>query len=425
MEQTLADVRVWMDGGLVRRDVILAEEGLSLRIPGIHPRRGESRLLLMPGFTDVHVHLREPGFSYKETIASGTRAAARGGYTLVCAMPNLNPVPDSAATLQAQRDLISRSAAVEAVPFGAITRGQRGEQLADMAAMAPFVAGFSDDGRGVQDEALMRQAMQEAARLGKIIAAHCEDNRLLQGGVIHQGAYAAAHGYPGIPSESEWRQLQRDINLAEQTGCRYHACHLSCRESVAAVREAKQRGVNISCETAPHYLLLDDSMLADDGRYKMTPPIRSRADREALVEGLLDGTIDMIATDHAPHSAEEKAGGLLGSLNGIVGLETAFAALYTGLVRPGILPLERLIALMGPAADARFGFQKEPMARDFTLFDLGAAYAVDPERFLSRGRSTPFAGMEVFGACLLTVHRGRAVWVDEARLAKAVEEGSA
>lgn len=414
MEYILAGVQVLTQGGEERRDIVFSGDRVRI-VPeasaqGPSVRRDGSGLHLFPGFTDVHVHLREPGFSYKETIGTGTLAAARGGFTAVCAMPNVKPVPDSREALAAQLALIREQAHVRVLPYGAITRQEKGGALADLAGMAGDVAGFSDDGRGVQSESLMRRAMLEARRLNKIIAAHCEDETLLDGGYIHDGEYARRHGHRGIPSESEWRQVARDLKLAEETGCPYHVCHVSARESVALIREAKARGLDVSCETAPHYLALDDSQLEEHGRFKMNPPIRGRADREALVEGLIDGTIDMIATDHAPHSAQEKAGGLSGSLNGVVGLETAFPVLYTRLVVPGIISLHQLIRLMSDQPNRRFGILP---GDDWTLFDLSARERVDPERFLSLGRSTPFEGMAVSGRCLLTVCGGRAVWRDE------------
>ena len=369
-----------------------------------------SEYYLFPGFVDVHVHLREPGFSYKETIASGTRAAARGGYCAVCPMPNLDPVPDSPANLKVQTDIIRRDAVVDVYPYGAITKGERGNELADLAALAPHVVAFSDDGRGVQSAEQMRRAMEQAKALGKLIVAHCEDESLLHGGCIHDGEYARAHGLPGICSASEWKQIERDLELAAQTGCGYHVCHVSCKESVALLREAKKSGVDVTWETAPHYLLLDDSQLTDDGRFRMNPPIRSKADREALLEAAADGTLDMIATDHAPHSAEEKSRGLRRSLNGIVGLEVAFSALYTGLVRGGAISLERLIELMALNPRRRFRIPQRP--GDFTVFDLETPFTVDPASFLSKGRSTPFAGWQVYGKCLLTAVDGRVAWQD-------------
>ena len=371
---------------------------------------------VFPGFVDVHVHLREPGFSYKETIRTGTLSAARGGYVHVCAMPNLDPVPDSLESLNVQREIIARDAAIHVHPYGAITRGERGEALADMEAMAPFVAGFSDDGRGVQSGEMMRKAMEEAKRLGKPIAAHCEDNGLLRGGYIHDGDYARAHGHRGICSESEWGQIARDLKLAEETGVKYHVCHVSAKESVALIREAKARGVDVTCETGPHYLVFCDGNLQEDGRFKMNPPIRSREDRAALIEGLRDGTIDMIATDHAPHSAEEKGRGLEKSAMGVVGLETAFAAVYTHLVKPGLLSMDRLMALLNGNAARRFGYGTplaEGQPADLTVFGLDRPFKVDPEQFRSMGRATPFAGMELYGVCLLTMADGKIVWRED------------
>ncbi|MBQ8682980.1 MAG: dihydroorotase [Clostridia bacterium] len=363
---------------------------------------------VFPGFCDVHVHFREPGFSYKETMATGSRAAARGGYTAVCTMPNLNPVPDSVPHLEEQLRL-AKNGCIAIYPYGSITVGQQGEALADLAGMAPLAIAFSDDGRGVQSESLMRQAMLEAKRLGKMIVAHCEDNSLLHGGYIHAGDYAAAHGHRGICSESEWGPIARDIKLAKETGCAYHVCHISCKESVELIRKAKAEGVDITCETAPHYLTMDDSYLQEDGRFKMNPPLRSAADREALVEGLLDGTVDMIATDHAPHSAEEKARGLEKSAFGVVGLETAFPVLYTHLIRPGILPLEKAIHALAVAPRERFGI---PMGDSYTVWELDTPYTVDPEAFASMGRATPFAGDTLFGRCVLTVCGGKLVYND-------------
>ena len=372
-------------------------------------RFSSSEYTILPGFCDVHVHFREPGFSYKETILSGTRAAARGGYTAVCTMPNLNPVPDSREHLAEQEALLARDAQIRVYPYGAITVGEKGETLADLEGLAPRVIAFSDDGHGVQSEALMREAMTRAKALGRPIVAHCEDNSLLRGGYIHEGAYAAAHGHRGICSESEWGQIARDLRLAEETGCAYHVCHISTKESVQLIREAKARGLDVSCETAPHYLLLDENDLREDGRFKMNPPLRAREDREALLEGLLDGTIDCIATDHAPHSAAEKAKGLAGSAFGIVGIETAFPLLYTYLVKPGILSLEALIDHLVTIPRALFGI---PQGGDFTVWDLNAEYTIDPKDFLSQGKATPFEGWHVNGKCLLTVCGGRAVYMN-------------
>ncbi len=363
--------------------------------------------VVFPGFCDVHVHFREPGFSYKETIATGSRAAAHGGYTTVCAMPNLNPVPDSREHLQQELQLIQDQAVVRVLPYGAISVDEKGEELADLAGMKEAFA-FSDDGHGVQSREMMKRAMLEAAHLGKVIAAHCEDNSLLHGGVIHDGCYAREHNVPGICNESEWGPIARDMELVRETGCAYHVCHVSTKESVEIIRRAKAEGLNVSCETAPHYLTLDDSMLRDHGDWKMNPPLRDRADREALIEGLLDGTIDMIATDHAPHSAQEKAKGLAGSPFGIVGLETAFPVLYTELVLKGILPLEKLISLLTTGPRERFGIGDDPDS--FSIWDLQAVETIDPESFLSMGRSTPFRGKEVHGICLATVYRGRLVY---------------
>ncbi len=367
------------------------------------------RYSLFPGFCDVHVHFREPGFSYKETVASGARAAARGGYTAVCTMPNLNPVPDSLEHLAPQLEKI-REASIAVYPYGAITRGQQGETLADMEALAPYVIAFSDDGRGVQDKGMMEQAMRQARDLGKLIVAHCEDNSLLRGGYIHDGDYAKAHGHRGICSESEWGPIARDLELAAKTGCGYHVCHISTKESVDIIRQAKKSGVNVTCETGPHYLVMDDSFLQEDGRFKMNPPLRSPEDREALVEGLQDGTIDMIATDHAPHSAEEKARGLKKSAFGVVGLETAFPILYTYLVKPGILSMEALLQKLTTNPRQRFGI---PMGNDFSLWDLNEQYQVDSSEFLSMGKASPFTGWTVQGKCMATFHNGNAVYQAE------------
>ena len=368
--------------------------------------------IIVPGLCDVHVHFREPGFSYKETIASGSAAAAHGGYTAVCTMPNLDPVPDSAEHLQVQLDAIKLSAAIKVLPYGAITVGEKGEKLADMEAMSDKVCAFSDDGKGVQNDEMMREAMTAAKRLGKIIAAHCEDNSLLFGGYIHDGEYARMHGHRGISSASEYKQIERDLRLAEETGCAYHVCHISTKESVELIRQAKARGVDVTCETAPHYLVLCDEDMQEDGRFKMNPPLRSLEDKQALIEGIKDGTIDMIATDHAPHSAEEKGRGLEKSLMGIVGLETAFPVLYTELVTKNIITLDRLVELMSFKPKERFGIDTE---NDFAVFDISEAYKIDPKDFLSMGRATPFAGREVFGRCLLTVHNEKVVYKAEER----------
>lgn len=409
---------VYRKGKLVSEDIRVSQ-GVCVSSDGISSAEELffdcSGLVLFPGFADVHVHLREPGFLYKETIATGSKAAARGGYTTVCAMPNLSPAPDSLANLQIEKDAIEKTACVRVIPYGTITMERKGACLSDMEALVPYVIGFSDDGSGVQDDTMMERAMLEAKRLGKVIAAHCEDNTLLRGGYIHDGVYAHTHGHRGICSESEWGQIARDLNLVRKTGCKYHVCHISTKESVELIRKAKAEGLDVTCETGPHYLLLDENDLQEDGRFKMNPPLRSSDDRKALLEGLLDGTIDMIATDHAPHSKEEKSRGLAGSAMGVVGLETAFATLYTGLVKPGILPLERLMELLHDAPGKRFGFDGglEPGQRaDFTVFDLNASYKVDPEEFVSMGKSTPFAGMEVYGRCRMTVAGGKIAWTD-------------
>ena len=357
---------------------------------GLSPDR---EYTVFPGFCDVHVHFREPGFSYKETMETGTLSALAGGYTAVCAMPNLDPVPDALPHLEAQLRIIRRDAKIPVYPYAAITVGEKGEKLSDMEALAPFAIAFSDDGRGVQDEGLMKEAMTRAKALGKLIVAHCEVNSLLRGGYIHDGVYAKAHGHRGICSESEWRQIERDLKLAAETGAGYHVCHISTKESVSLIRDAKKSGVDVTSETAPHYLLLDENDLEEDGRFKMNPPLRSREDRLALLEGVLDGTVDMIATDHAPHSAEEKARGLEKSAFGIVGLETAFPVLYTGLVLPGVLSLEKLVSLLALAPRARFGIPHS----GFSVWDLNDSYVIDPAAFRSKGRATPFAGQTVRG----------------------------
>lgn len=382
----------------------LADGGLSPVI--------SKKYIIVPGLCDVHVHFREPGFSYKETIASGSAAAAHGGYTAVCTMPNLDPVPDSAEHLQVQLDAIKHGAAIKVLPYGAITVGEKGEKLADMEAMSDKVCAFSDDGKGVQNDEMMREAMTAAKRLGKIIAAHCEDNSLLFDGYIHDGEYARMHGHRGISSASEYKQIERDLRLAEETGCAYHVCHISTKESVELIRQAKARGVDVTCETAPHYLVLCDEDMQEDGRFKMNPPLRSREDKKALIEGIKDGTIDMMATDHAPHSAEEKGRGLEKSLMGVVGLETAFPVLYTELVMKNIITLDRLVELMSFKPKERFGIDTN---NDFAVFDISEAYKIDPKDFLSMGRATPFAGREVFGRCLLTVHNGKVVYKAEDR----------
>ena len=363
--------------------------------------------VVLPGFCDVHVHFREPGFSYKETIHSGSMAAAAGGYTAVCTMPNLNPVPDCAEHLYEQLRLIRQPGLIRIYPYGAITRGQKGLDLARLQEMSQDVIAFSDDGRGVQEDALMLEAMLQAKKLGKMIVAHCEVNSLLRGGYIHDGEYAKTHGHKGICSESEFLQIQRDLQLVEQTGCAYHVCHISTKESVDLIRQAKRKGLDVTCETAPHYLVMDDADLQEDGRFKMNPPIRSREDRQSLLAGVLDGTIDMIATDHAPHSSEEKNRGLSGSAFGVVGLETAFPVLYTKLVLPGILSMDKLIALLSTNPRMRFGI---PFGNDLTVWKLDEEFTVDPNTFRSMGRATPFAGWNLRGKCMLTICDGKIVY---------------
>ena len=405
-------------GGRRRADVLVRDGRIAAIGPDIVYASGAevidcSGKLVSAGFVDIHVHFREPGQSYKETIRTGSLAAARGGYTTVCAMPNLDPVPDSPETLALEQRIIDADACIEVLPYAAITLGRKGLELVDFAALKGRCAAFSDDGSGVQREEMMREAMEAAAREDVILAAHCEDNSLLHGGYIHDGRYAAAHGHRGICSESEWGQIRRDLALADQARCRYHVCHLSCEQSVALIRAAKAHGVRVSCETAPHYLCLCEDDLQEDGRFKMNPPLRSAADRQALVEGLRDGTIDAIATDHAPHSAEEKARGLAGSAMGIVGLETAFPVLYTDLVLPGLISLERIVEALteGPRRIFRLDGGLRPGERaDLTVIDPDAAWTIDPAEFISKGRSTPFAGKPVRGRIVLTLKDGQPVW---------------
>ena len=410
MITVLKNAAVYEDGVIRKKELLF--DGASLSSFSGEDLTGDAvsyfdHALIFPGFCDVHVHFREPGFSYKEDIASGTASAAHGGYTAVCTMPNLSPAPDSAENLKVQTDAIACRARIPVYPYGTITKEEQGKALSDMEALAGSVVAFSDDGRGVQSDDMMEAAMKKAKSLGKIIAAHCEDNSLLFGGYIHDGVYARTHGHRGISSESEWRQIERDLDLAEKTGCAYHVCHISTAESVALIRAAKARGVDVTCETAPHYLVLDENALEEDGRFKMNPPLRAARDREALLAGIADGTIDMIATDHAPHSAEEKSRGLEKSAMGIVGLETAFPVLYTSLVKKEILTLERLVELMSINPRKRFRIPSDP---GFCIWDIEHEYEIDPDAFLSRGRSTPFAGKRVFGKCLATVYGGKTVW---------------
>ena len=405
------NAKMYEDGKMITRNISFDGGALST-IEGDLSRFDENSVVIdnmaiLPGFCDVHVHLREPGFSYKETIKSGTLASARGGYTAVCSMPNLDPVPDSKEHLEAQLEIINRDASIAVHPYGSITVAQRGEALSDMETLADDVIAFSDDGRGVQNEEMMISAMKKAKALNKMIVAHCEDNSLLRAGYIHDGEYAQKHGHRGICSESEWGQIDRDLKLAERLGVAYHVCHISTKESVDVIRRAKARGVDVTTETGPHYILLDDSCLQENGRFKMNPPLRSPEDREAILEGILDGTIDMIATDHAPHSAEEKGRGLEKSAMGVVGIETAFPLLYTHLVKTGRLTLERLVELMSISPRKRFKINDDV---GFTVFDLNEEYEIDPSEFLSKGKSTPFEGERVFGRCVLTVYEGKIVY---------------
>ena len=413
MERTINGVMAFVDGRFVPSDLRISGGRIVSVSPAASPLT-EPFLYAIPGFTDVHVHLREPGFSYKETIRTGTMAAARGGYTAVCAMPNLDPVPDSVAHLRAQLDIIERDAVIDVRPYGAITVNEAGETLSEMAGTVGHVVAFSYYGHGVQSDAMMRAAMEQAKSLDKLIAAHCEDNRLLHGGFIHDGAWARAHGFKGICSESEWGQIARDLELVRQTGCGYHVCHISTKESVALIQKARAEGLNVSCETAPHYLLLTEDDLMDEGRFKMNPPVREKADREALLAGLVNGAIDMIATDHAPHSAEEKSKGLAGSAMGIVGLETAFPLLYTHLVKKQkLITLERLVELMSTAPAKRFGLEcgiSPGRPANLALWDLNAEYEINPDDFVSMGRATPFAGWKVNGMCVETLYKGKTVW---------------
>lgn len=418
-------MRVLLSGGVVYRDGRLRREDILMdgnRILTIGPNLSSygkdltihcSTKVVVPGFVDVHVHLREPGFFMKENLRSGTLAAAAGGYTTVCAMPNLNPVPDSREHLDAQLALIREKAVVKVLPYGSITVGQQGQELADLTAMASDVAGFTDDGHGVQRDAMMRAAMMAAKALGKGIFAHCEVDELLLGGYIHEGTYAKAHGHAGISSESEWKQIERDLGLVRETGCKYHALHVSTLEGVDLIRKAKAEGLPVTCETAPHYLALCEEDLQEDGFFKMNPPLRSAADRDALILGVRDGTIDVIATDHAPHTMEEKSRGLKDSLMGIVGLETALPVLYTRLVLRGLLPLERLFALLCDAPRALLG--QAPGLRvggpaDIAVLDLEMPYQIDASRFASMGRNTPFDGWSVRGRCVRTFVEGKTIW---------------
>ncbi len=418
MDCLLKNANVYIDGSFKKTDIFIKDNMIVSVDGSVH--HGENVVsfdfnnkYIFPGFTDVHVHLREPGFLCKETIETGTKAAARGGYTSVCAMPNLKPVPDSAEDIKIETDIIEKTAVVHVYPYGAITVDEMGKELADLEGMAPYAIAFSDDGHGVQNDDMMRNAMKKSKELGKMIVAHCEVNELLEGGYIHKGKYAELHGHKGICSESEWKQIERDIELVKETGCAYHVCHISTKESVELIRKAKSEGVNISCETGPHYLVLNDMDLQEEGRFKMNPPIRDESDRLALIEGIKDGTIEFIATDHAPHTEEEKSKGLKNSLMGVVGLETAFPIVYTELVRKGIIALEKAMELLNGNAIERFGIGSEIAAgkpADLTVFDLDEEYVIDPKDFLSKGKSTPFTGRKVFGKCLMTMVNGEIVY---------------
>lgn len=412
---------VYINGTLCPLDILVEDSIIKEIAENIDDNGAEiidvRGLAVFPGFSDVHVHLREPGFLSKETIKSGTLAAARGGYANVCSMPNLNPCPDTLEHLRVQLDAIEKDALVNVIPYGTITMGEKGEELSEMDAMAPYIAAFSDDGRGVQSDDMMRAAMKKAKALGKLIAAHCEDNSLLRGGYIHDGEYAAAHGHRGICSESEWAQVARDIELVRETGVSYHVCHISTKETVELIRNAKKEGLSVTCETGPHYLTMTDADLQEDGRFKMNPPIRSEEDRQALLAGLLDGTIDMIATDHAPHTAEEKGRGLEKSLMGVVGLETAFPVLYTDLVKTGIAPLSVIINAMSTAPAKRFGLEggeiKVGEKANFCVFDLEKEYIINSAEFLSMGKATPFEGKKVFGRSKMNIIGGIKVWQEK------------
>ena len=422
MDRILRNAMVYRPSGFAKNDLLIRNGSIERIAPQLPPLEGVSEFdmsgcCIVPGLVDVHVHFREPGFSCKETIRTGSLAAAHGGYTTVCTMPNLNPAPDTVEHLERQLEIIRRDAVIHVIPYGTITMEEEGRELSDMEGMAPFVAGFSDDGRGVQDREMMRAAMKKAKALDRIIAAHCEVNALLTGGWIHDGEYAKAHGHRGICSESEWGEVARDVELAGETGVRYHACHISTKESVDIIRRARAEGVDVTCETGPHYLVLCDRDLQEDGRFKMNPPLRGAEDREALIEGILDGTVGMIATDHAPHEAEAKSRGLERSAMGVVGLETAFAVMYTHFVKTGRITLEKLVELMSVNPAKRFGigsFLEEGQAADLAVFDLSREWVVKPEEFLSKGRATPFECETLFGRCVLTLVGGEEAWNEKA-----------
>lgn len=421
MRQLIKNATVYTDSAFCRKDILI-DDGIIAEISdSIGSECADSvynfeNYYVFPGFTDVHVHLREPGFSYKETIKTGTLACAHGGYTSVCSMPNLKPVPDSVENIQQQIDIINKDAVINVYPYGSITVGQMGEELADLVGMTDLCIAYSDDGRGVQSDEMMLNAMKIAKEQNKMIVAHCEVNELLKGGYIHDGKYAKEHNHKGICSESEWKQIERDIELAKKIGCAYHVCHISTKESVELIRQAKKDGVDITCETGPHYLVLCDKDLQEHGRFKMNPPLRSESDKEALIQGVLDGTIDMIATDHAPHSAEEKSKGLEKSNMGVVGIETAFPVMYTNFVKTNIISLEKLVELLSVNANKRFNIGTKIAVgekADLTVFDLNEKYTVNHDDFLSMGRSTPFENVEVYGKCKMTLCNGNVVWEDK------------
>ena len=421
MKQLIKNATVFFDSQFVKKDILIDDGIIAEIFDSLAPECADiiynfKDYYVFPGFTDVHVHLREPGFSYKETIKTGTMASARGGYTSVCSMPNLNPVPDSVEHLQEQLDIIEKDAVINVHPYASITVNEMGKELSQMSEMANMCVAYSDDGRGVQSDNMMLEAMKIAKEHNKMIVAHCEVNDLLEGGYIHKGKYALEHNHRGICSESEWKQIERDIELVKQTGCAYHVCHISTKESVDLIRQAKKDGVDITCETGPHYLVLSDKDLQEDGRFKMNPPLRDESDKEALIQGMLDGTIDMIATDHAPHSAEEKSKGLEKSNMGVVGIETAFSVMYTYFVKTGIISLERLMELLSVNANHRFNIGSEIKVgnkADLTVFDLNEKYTVNPDDFLSKGKSTPFENMEVYGKCKMTICNGKVAWEDK------------
>ena len=418
MKILLKNGTAFVDGKFIKTDVEVTDKKITKIEADINDANYDKifdlkNKYVLPGLIDVHTHLREPGFEYKETIATGSMAGAKGGYTSICAMPNLNPVPDSIENLQKEIDIIEKDAKIHVYPYGAITKGEEGKELADLDNMAEGAVAFSDDGHGVQSEEMMLHAMEKAHKLDKIISAHCEDNSLLKGGYIHDGEYAKEHRHKGICSESEWGPIKRDIELSRRTGCHYHVCHVSSKESVEAIRKAKAEGVNITCETGPHYLVLNDSQLQEDGRFKMNPPIRSEEDRLALIEGIKDGTIDCIITDHAPHSKEEKSKGLAGSLMGVVGLEVSFPVLYTNLVKKNVITLEKVVELMNTNPRNIFGIGTELKVgelADIAVFDLEQEYDIDSSTFVSMGKATPFDGNHVFGKCILTLCEGKIVW---------------